>query len=69
MSIEIEGINPYLAHFREPAKGGRNRLRQMNAVDLTGRHDHIAQPLTIQIASHMNHHPVGQFDPHAAAMA
>ena len=40
-----------------------------SAVDLTGRDDHIAQPLTIQIASHMNHHPVGQFDPQAAAVA
>jgi hypothetical protein len=40
----------------------------MNAVDLTGRDDHIAQSLTIQIASHMNHDPVGQFDPHAVAL-
>jgi len=40
----------------------------MNAADLTDRDDHIVQPLTIQIASHMNHHPVGHFDPHAVAM-
>lgn len=40
-----------------------------NAVNLTGRDDHIAQPLTVEIASQMNHHPVGQFDPHAAALA
>jgi hypothetical protein len=40
----------------------------MNIVDLTGRDDHITQSLTVQIVSHMNHHAVGQFDPHAAAM-
>jgi hypothetical protein len=40
----------------------------MNAVDLTGSDDHIAQTLTIQIACHMNYHPVGQFEPHAVAM-
>jgi hypothetical protein len=39
-----------------------------NTLDLTGRDNHITQPLTIQITSHMNHHPVGQFDPHTAAM-
>ena len=38
------------------------------AVDLTSRDDDIAQSLTIQIASHMNDHAVGQFDSHAAAM-
>ena len=45
----------------------------MNALDLagnlTGSNDHIAQSLTIQIANHMNHNSVGQFDPQAAAMA
>ena len=39
-----------------------------NVADLTGRDDHIAQPLTIQITSHMNDHPVGQLKPHAAAI-
>ena len=39
-----------------------------NVADLTGRDDHIAQALTIQIASHMNHDSVGKFDPHAVAM-
>ena len=38
-------------------------------LNLTSRDDHITQPLTIKIASHMNHHTVGQFDSHAAAMA
>ena len=38
-----------------------------NAVNLTGRDDHIAQPLNMHIASHMNHYSVGQFDSHAAA--
>ena len=36
--------------------------------NLTSRDDHIAQPLTIQITSHMNHHAVRQFNSHAAAM-
>ncbi len=40
----------------------------MNAADLTGRDDLVNQPLTIQIARHMDHHAVRQFDPHAAAM-
>ena len=39
-----------------------------NTLDLTGRDDHIAQPLTIQIGSHMNDNSVRQFDSHAAAM-
>ena len=39
-----------------------------NAVNLTGGDDQIIQPLTIQIASHMNHHAVRQFDPHGVAM-
>ena len=42
---------------------------RMNAADLTGRDDHITQPLTIQISRHMNHDSVGQFEPHAEAMA
>jgi hypothetical protein len=41
---------------------------QLTAVDLTSRDDHIAQSLTIQVTSHMNHHTVGQFKPHAVAM-
>ncbi len=38
----------------------------MNTVDLTDRNDHIAPPLTIQIPGSMNHHSIGQFNPHAA---
>ena len=37
-------------------------------LNLTSRDDHIAQSLTIQVTSHMNHHTVGQFDSHAAAV-
>ena len=40
-----------------------------NTVDLTGRDDHIAQLLAIQVATEMNHDPVGQFDPQAVASA
>ena len=41
----------------------------MNALDLASCDDHIAQSLTIQIANHMNHNSVGQFDPQATATA
>ena len=36
-------------------------------LNLTSRDDHIAQSLTIEVTSHMNHHPVRQFDPQAVA--
>ena len=39
----------------------------MTAANLSGCDDDITQPLTIQIAGHMNHDSVGQFEPQAAA--
>ena len=36
---------------------------------MTSSRFRIVYTLTIQIASHMTHSPVGQFEPHAAAMA
>ena len=45
----------------------RCRVRE-KLLDLTDRDDHIAEPLTIQITSHMNHYAVRQFNSHAAAM-